>query len=43
MQVDERILGNDAMGPLTTKILQIYWDLHGCAALSLKVPYKNKT
>ena len=42
-RVDERILNNDFIGPITAKILQTYWDWHARADLSLKVPYKNKT
>ena len=38
-RVNGRILGNDAIGPLTAKILHSYWDWHKREDLALKIRY----
>ena len=38
-RVNGRILGNDAIGPFTAKILHTYWDWHKREDLALKIRY----
>ena len=38
-RVNGRIFGNDAIGPLTAKILHTYWDWHKREDLALKIRY----
>ncbi len=39
-RVDGRILGNDAAGEVTQKILNTYWDLHTRSELNTEINYK---
>jgi branched-chain amino acid aminotransferase len=39
-RVDGRILGNDAAGEVTQKILDTYWDLHTRSDLNTDIIYK---
>ncbi|WGI20335.1 aminotransferase class IV [Amylibacter sp. IMCC11727] len=39
-RVNERILGNDATGAITERIIKTYWDWHTRTDLNLKVTYK---
>lgn len=38
-RINNSILGNDAIGPITAKILQTYWDWHVRGSLTEKVTY----
>ena len=40
-RVNERILGNDAPGPLTAKILKTYWDWHQRDDLNTPIQYRT--
>jgi branched-chain amino acid aminotransferase len=40
-RVNERILCNDAPGPMSEKITQTYWDWHERGALTEAIDYKS--
>jgi branched-chain amino acid aminotransferase len=38
-RVNETILGNDAVGPITARLLKTYWDWHNRDDLTEKITY----